>query len=474
MRMRSVALLGALVFGLVGCSADKLNVPNYNSPTVDALSRDPNGVQLLATGILVAERAGHAGLTRDFGIFGREVYNYFTTDGRTVSNYLIGLANPQRLDPGGFANGNWSGRFQNMKNALSLMDAANASNLSVAQKAAVAGWAKTWYAYNILNLVQSRDSIGTPVDIPATPSVPTPFVSRDSAYKRAIALLDEAKTNLQAGGAAFPFTMHSGFAGFDTPAGFLRFNRALAAKANVIRGSTGCGNPCYTTAITNLGESFLSATPTMASLNAGPQHIYSTATGDATNANSFVQQNYIYAHAQAVNVAQKQPDGVTADDRVVRKIVKLATPVAPPGNQNIAAQYRFDIYPSPSSPAPIIRNEELLLLRAEANWALGNTNAALADLNIVRTTSGKLAPLAALAAGPTGLDAIMYEKHLSLLFEGTRWVDMRRWGRLAQLPIDTPGMFVAKVMPIPQAECDARRAIGAPASTLPRGCEGNL
>lgn len=474
MRMRSVALLGALAFGLAGCSADKLNVPNYNSPTTEAMAKDPNGIQLLATGILVNERGQLAGYTRDVGIFGREVYNYFTTDGRTVQNYLVGLANPQRLDPGGFANGNWNGRFQNMKNALSLIDAANASTLSAAQKAAVAGFAKTWYALDVLYLIQTRDTIGVPVEIPSTPSTPAAFVPRDSAYKFAIAMLDDAKANLQAGGTAFPFKLHSGFTGFDTPGGFLKFNRALAAKALVIRGSLGCGNACYTAAITAFNESFLSATATMASLNTGVYHVYSTATGDATNANSFAQQSYVYAHKQAVTVAQKQPDGVTLDDRVVRKLVKLGTPVAPPGNQNIPAEYRFDIYPSPNSPAPVIRNEELLLLRAEANWALGNTGAALADLNIVRTTSGKLAPLAALPTGAAGLDAIMYEKHLSLLFEGTRWVDMRRWGRLSQLPIDTPGMFVAKVMPIPQAECDARRPIGAPASVLPRGCEGNL
>ena len=110
MRMRPVALLGALSLTIAGCNADKLNVPNYNSPTVVALAKDPNGIQLLATGILVSERGALAGVNRDWGIFGREVYNYFTTDGRTVSNYLVGLANPQRLDPGGFANGGWSGQ----------------------------------------------------------------------------------------------------------------------------------------------------------------------------------------------------------------------------------------------------------------------------------------------------------------------------------------------------------------------------
>jgi hypothetical protein len=40
---------------------------------------------------------------------------------------------------------------------------------------------------------------------------------------------------------------------------------------------------------------------------------------------------------------------------------------------------------------------------------------------------------------------------------------MRRWGRLGRLPLDQPTHFVAKVMPIPQAECDAR-------VTKPNGC----
>jgi hypothetical protein len=81
--------------------------------------------------------------------------------------------------------------------------------------------------------------------------------------------------------------------------------------------------------------------------------------------------------------------------------------------------------------------------------------------------SGKLAALTSVPTGSAGLDLIMYEKHMSTLYEGNRWVDMRRWNRLNQLPLDLPTHFVAKVMPIPQAECDAR-------VTKPRGCEGNL
>ena len=76
-----------------------------------------------------------------------------------------------------------------------------------------------------------------------------------------------------------------------------------------------------------------------------------------------------------------------------------------------------------------------------------------------------MAPLASLGATP--LNALIYEKRFSTLYEGLRWVDMRRWGRLGDLPLDKAGQFVAKVMPIPQAECDAR------ATALPNGCGPN-
>ncbi len=469
MRLKNVALLGALSFGLAACNSDKLQVPNYNNPTREAIAKDPNGIQLLATAVMRSERDQLAGFNRDVGIFGREVYNYFQTDGRNVSHYLVGIPGPQRLDANGFASGNWAGRYQTMKNVRLLIDAANAAaGLTPAQKSAVEGYGKTWYALDLFYLIQTRDSIGLPVEIPTDPNTPSAFVSRDSVFKFISGTLDDAKAKLAAGGTAFPFTMHAGFAGFDTPAGFLKFNRAIAAKVLVQRGSLSCGATCYQSALTALNESFISSATSQAQLDAGPLHVYSTATGDNTNANSFQQNNYIYAHAQAANIAQKQADGTTPDARIGRKLVKLAAPQNPPGNQNTAAEWRFEIWPTPSSPAAVIRNEELLLLRAEANWATGNTAAALSDLNTVRTVSGKLAPLAAVPAGSAGLDLIMYEKHMSLLFEGSRWVDMRRWGRLGQLPIDRTGQFVAKVMPIPQTECDAR------AGKLPKGCEGNL
>jgi hypothetical protein len=283
-------------------------------------------------------------------------------------------------------------------------------------------------------------------------------------YKFVSAMLDDAATNLAAAGSSFAFTFHSGFTGFDTPAGFLKFNRAIAARTLVYRGSLGCGATCYQQALTAVAASFASpvgGATSQADLDRGIYHVFSTAAGDTPNANSFAQQNYIFAHASIQTDAQSGPSGI--DARYTRKIVPLASPVNPPQNLNVAATLRFSIYPNPSSPMGIIRNEELMLIRAEANIFTNNLSAALADINNVRAVSGGLDPLAPFASQSAALDALFYERRYSLLYEGQRWNDHRRYNRLSQLPLDKPTHFVAKVMPIPQAECDAR-------VTKPNGC----
>jgi hypothetical protein len=456
------ARLGLLLTGIAACSADRLVIPNYNQPTTEGVGKDPQGVQLLASGILDGTRDAMAGMNRDFGVFGREAYNYFPTDGRFISNYLNGIPGPQRIDPAGFAVGNWTGRYQNQRNAVQLAALANAGALSAEQKSAVAGFAKTFRGLELLYVIMGRDTLGAPVDIPDDPNSPAPFVSRDSVYKFISATLDEAAANLQAGGTSFPFTLHSGFAGFDTPASFLQFNRAIAARVLVFRGSLGCA-ACYTQALTAVAASFASpvgGATSQADLDKGVFNIYSTQAGDTPNSNSFAQDNYIFAHASIQTDAQSGGSGI--DARYTRKIIPLSAPVSPPQNLNIPATLRFNIYPTTTTPAPIIRNEELMLIRAEANIFTNNFPAALQDINNVRAVSGGLGPVA-FATQADGLTALLYERRYSLLLEGQRWNDHRRFGLLNLLPIDQAGQFVAKVMPVPQAECDAR-------VTKPPGC----
>lgn len=458
--LKGMALAGALL-GVAACSADRLQIPNYNNPTTEGVGRDPQGVQILATGMLERERGMNTDRTRPSGIFGRELYYYFPTDARWVSNPLIGLGTGanRRLDPGGFVGGqNWFEPFRQARNAKNLIDQAAKTNLSDAEKKAVAGFAKTLKALAYSYVIEAHDSLGMPVDVNDDPNDQAPFVSRDSAYKYISGLLDEAKADLQAGGSSFPFVLTSGFAGFDTPATFLKFNRAVAARVLIERAAprVGCGTPCYTQAVAAVNESFITTPTSLADLNIGVYNVYSTTSGDATNNLATGVDGSLFAHASFA------ADAEPGDARFARKLVKLASPVAAPQDLGIPAEYRFTIYATNVTPTPIIRNEELLLIRAEARWFTGDKSGAVADLNTVRSVSGNLGPSAVTAGSSDDqfIQGLLYERRYSLMLEGRRWIDHRRFNLLNQLPLDLPTHFVAVVQPIPLAECDARKGVG--------------
>lgn len=461
---RGAAVAIALA-GAVACNGDNLNMPNFNSPTVQGLSSDPAGLQLAASGILITQRNNQGGYYRDLAVFGREGYDYFTTDARTVSNYLIGqkVNGVTQLDPGGFASGNWTVWYGNMRNEVNFIAASSGSPvLTAGQKSAAKGFAETFRGLDLWYILVTRDSLGAPVEIPDNVSQPAPFVSRDSALKFVSAMLDAGAADLQAGasgGDSFGFDLTSGFASFSTPSTFLKFNRALAARVLNDRGSKGCGATCYQAALTALQASFITTPTSPADMAIGAYDVFSASPGDALNLlNSSVDPS-THAHQEFADSVQTQPGG--APDLRLAKVVPLATPAASPGNFGIPATYNLAEYPTTTSRMPIIRNEELILIRAEAEMQTGNAAGALADINTVRQISGGLAPLASLGADPIG--TLLKERWYSLLFEGHRWNDYRRFGRLSALPLDLPTHFVARVMPIPTAECLARTASAKPA-----------
>lgn len=228
----------------VACNSDRLTIPNYANPTPAALASDPvSNVQFRVNGILDLNRRNMTAWINDAGMFGRESFNYFLTDSRVTANYLDKPA----LDPGGIAAGDWTGRYSNLRAIYSLLgvvDSIPAAVYSTQQKSAAQGFAHTMEALELSYVILSRDSLGAPVQIQADLRALSPFVSRDSVYNYIAGELDRAKTELTGGGAAFPFTLTAGFAGFNTPTSFLKFNRALAARVNAYRASlgvSGCG-----------------------------------------------------------------------------------------------------------------------------------------------------------------------------------------------------------------------------------------
>ena len=450
------ALTAAAVL-LAGCSADRLNIPNFNEASSDQPVDRPL-LQNLASGILAEQRGGMTALVSNVGVLGRESFLYTSSEPRNTTLFLGTFP----LDNSGFTNGQWDPRFRNARNAIALVRTANnAAFLSDAEKNAVRGFANTMRALDLFYVIATRETIGIPTTIDVVTNQPQPFVSRDSAYRFISGILDSAATQLTAAGStAFPFVLPPGFAGFTTPTTFRQFNRGIAARVHVYRGALECGNACFTAALTALGESFLNASAG-ADLRRGVYHTFSTAAGDALNTLSIPVTPDQIAHPSIRPDAQLQSNG-TRDQRFVTKIRTIPTRNAPGGLAvGIPTDVGFSLYPEQTTPLPIIRNEELILLRAEANIGLNNLPAALTDINYIRTTAGLLAPIASFASRDAAIDALLYEKRYSLLWEGHRWFDVRRWGRLLTLPLDIPTHFRARVMPVPQSECLARSTLAA-------------
>lgn len=475
--LHTIRTLGAVALSaavLSACSADQLNITNPNTPTVASAGSDAQALQLQATGVLRRLRDGRGAFISSTGRFGRENYIYTPAEGRNTSAYLIGIAGANRLDPTGFAIENWQTQYQNLRDLFNLKAAiAGNAALTAEQKAAGQGFAKTLEALELLYVISTRDTLGAVVEIRQNASEIAPFVSRDSVYKYILNTLDEANTNLGAGGTAFPFTLHTGFTGFNTPTTFRQFNRAIAARAASYYATSGGGATAWQRALTALTGSFINtAASTRAALDVGVYHPYSGTSGDANNPLSAALNTDLYAHPSTETDAPKKADG-SLDNRYVAKILTRPARSGPNG-LGISSSIGYQVYASGATSIPIIRNEELILIRAEALLATGDKAGAIAMINLIRTVSGGLAPATVTAASSDAdiLTELLLQKRYSLLLEGNRWIDLRRYGRLNTLPLDittgTNAHFVAKVQPIPQAECLVRQ-LAAPELRGP-GC----
>lgn len=451
-RRGRVALLAALLAATLAAACREVTVPNYNRPNVDQLTAAPTAstVNTTALGLLVGARATVGAYATTLGTLGREVYNLDGAEPRNVLGFLVGP-----LEPGGFGTDlGWTATYRQLLTAFTILEAVErVPDYTAQQKEAVRGFTKTFMAMAYLDQLRIRDTFGIVLDVDPSAQQLGAFVTRDEGYTRAAALLDEARAHLAAGGAAFPFAPHAGFAGFNTPATFARFNRAIKARLEVYRQR-------WPDALAALGESFLNtASPTPTTLAAGVYHVYSTASGDAVNPLFDPAPRALTAVPSFLTEAQRQPDNSIdrrASSKAVVGTVSLST-------QGVTSNVRITAYATNASSVPVIKNEELILLRAEARLQSGDRAGAIADLNLVRTVSGGLAPLPAGFGGDL-VTELLYNRRYSLFYEyGHRWVDLRRYDRLNTLEKALPTHRIFPIVPIPVDECNQR----APA---PRGC----
>lgn len=438
-------LLPLTALSLAACG--DLTVPDYNNPSIEALQGGPTPTTIAqaAQGMLIGSRTymgTQNGYVSLLGIVGRESYNFDPADPRFVTEMLIGP-----LDKGSPAFGAnlYAFFYRNIRLGNTLLAAIGpVSGLTDAQKEAVRGFAKTMQAHDFLMLINTRDDLGLPLDVGIDPTAPpAPIVAKPQVFARIVQLLDEGRTHLAAGGASFPFALGPGFTGFNTPTTFLQFNRAFKARVDVYMGN-------HAAAITALNESFIN---TGASLDLGAYHAFSTQSGDVENLLFDPNARAILAHPSIVTDALPRADG-SRDLRVGRKVTTLAEPRTV---QDVTSDLRFTIYNSSSAPIPIIRNEELILLRAEARYNTGNVVGALEDINFIRQSSGGLALRGPFVDANDFVTELLYNRRYSLLFEGGhRWIDARRYGRLGTLPRALSTHTVPSRFPYPEGECLAR------------------
>ncbi len=448
---------------LSACSGDR--VLNPNQPTAAAAAGNPlQALQFLATGIIAAERASISGYITGNGEFGREVYNISPTESRTVTSYYETFS-----DPTGESTGGWSDRYATLRNIATFTAAVDEGTLlTPSQQAAARGFARTVEALELSYVITTRNNIGAITQLLADPTALAPFVSRDSVYNYITARLDSGYAYLQAAGATpFPFVLPTGagigFGGFNTPATFITFNRALKARIETYRASNaGHSAAAYAPVLTALAASFIQPLAAdRSNLKIGPQYFFGNTGTDAPNGLT-PNNTSLYAHPSIRDDGTVDPN----DRRYVTKIL-TGLPLRIPADANTPTNLGFQVYPALTSGIPIIDNEELTLLRAEARWYTGDAAGALADINAIRTISGGLAARGAFASESDFVTELLAQRRLSLLLQGHRWIDVRRFGLLKTLPLSGANYGFTANQVIPQAECLARARSGNPAVICP-------
>jgi starch-binding outer membrane protein, SusD/RagB family len=409
----------------------KKTIGSLNSPIIeDFTNASKSQLNNLVSGTESGLRNNYAMYLDVVGLIGREMYRFSQADPRYLSD-LLGGANATLNNNTFYLTNPWNSRYRVVKNCNILIEAATTSSLLTdAERKGYIGFAKTIKAYQLLLNLNLTYTNGIRVDV-ANPDNLGPVIGNTEALAAIAGLLDEGKADLAAG---VIFPLSSGFNGFKSIDGLVKFNRALAARVAVYRQQ-------WAGALTALGESFFDLN---GDLNTGVNQVFGTGSGDQLN-QAFFAQN------ESGEVRLAHPSFVTdilpGDDRLAKATLRNAAA----SSSGLSSNRDVWVYTSPLAPIPMIRNEELILIYAEAKIQLNQLPDAIVALNRIRLAHN-LGPYAGAVTQGALITEMLYQRRYSLFFEGHRWVDMRRYGRLNQLPLDRAGDDVWEKFPLPLTE----------------------
>jgi len=429
------ALVVLLLLGITtSCTFDEEVDPNGPSLEGVLSSASVNQLNNMVIGVEATMRNSLGIQTTASGTMARELY-LFDADPRNTANILG--KNGSSLENGDFyATGPWGGRYRSIKNANILIQSANNTGAVTAEeRAGYVGFAQTIIAFELIEVLKSYNKAR--VDVADDTNL-GPVLDFSAAMTQVRAMLNDGLTNLNQAGSTFAFSL-AGFSGFDTPATFAQFNRAVAATAALYDGDK-------SGALTALNASYFDLN---GDITIGPKHVFSQSSGDVTNpvykgpstAANPNNGDQIIVHDSWIN------DAEAGDTRVSSKTEVRPDPSVQDG---LTGTHETRLYATNVSPIDMLRNEELILVYAEAN--IGSNNAqAVAGINKVRNE----ASLANYSGGTTDAELVtemLNQRRYSLWAENHRMFDLRRYNLSNTLPIDRAGDVVYNEFPIPFAE----------------------
>ncbi|MEM7185754.1 MAG: RagB/SusD family nutrient uptake outer membrane protein [Bacteroidota bacterium] len=413
-------------------------IDNPNAPTIESFEEGASqaDVQLLAVGLEAVIRNDLAFHYDTVSILAREYYDLTGVDPRYTGELLKGP-----LDNNGFLTTRaFAAWYKVVKSANILITAVQNSQagFSDAEKNGYYGFANTMKAYALLMVANRQFENGIRLDV-TDPDNLGPIVGYSEALTGIMAVLNEGFANLNNAPGNFDFDISDGFAGFDTPASFATFNRAVAARVALYQGNMA--------EVRNLlNASFLDINGDMF---VGPAHVFGLTGNDISNTQYHVPNQSgeeFMIHDSWVAEAEE------GDARVAEKASLFLDGDGNPATQSfdgLSGDYQIALYDSNVDPVYLIRNEELILMYAEAQVD-NNTGEALAAINRVRNNAG-IGDYTGDTDSTSLIEEILRQRRYSLLAEGHRWIDLRRLGRLnaTYVPLDRTGDNIINQFPTP-------------------------
>lgn len=443
-------LLLAVLVAAPGCELfEPENPVDPNGPSLDGILQDatPSQIANLAVGTEAQARVDLNIYYDDVSVIGREYWRFSSADPRLTGD-LLGKSTSV-LDANTFYTTRaWGARYAAVRNACTMLQALDATtaDLSDAAKASARGFANTWIAHELLMNSNLTYEAGIRIDVCDLNQVAPLVEGRQAVLDQLAQMLDEAHGQLAQGSGDFffPTTVNvDGDTDDSSIEDFQQFNRALAARVDAYRSD-------WQGVLEALAGSFIDED---GDLEAGAYYRFSTGSGDLTNPVYVDPQNAagsaVVAHPSFVADAE-EGDSLRVQEKVELRVNDEGAP-NPATLDDLTGSYGFAVYDSPVAPIPIIRNAELLLLRAEASIQLNDLDAGVADLNRIRNAAG-LEDYSGEMSQSALLDEMLHQRRYELYGEAHRWIDVRRYGRLDTLPIDREGDNVWEQFPIPANE----------------------